>query len=130
MNAALLLDTHAFLWFFTDPPLLPTKVRRAIEDESRRVLVSSVSVYELAFKRELGKLDEADVLLTDLTGLLGTRSFETLEVTHAHALAAGRLDTRPRDPFDRILTAQALVEQVELVSNEKLFDSFGVRRLW
>ena len=94
------------------------------------MLVSAVSAYEIAFKHRLGKLDEADALLADFDQRIAYQEFELLDVTHRHAIAAGRLDPCHRDPFDRILSAQALVEGVELVSKEKLFDGFGVRRLW
>jgi PIN domain nuclease of toxin-antitoxin system len=124
----LLLDTHALLWAFTDPQRLPVEVRAVLEGSSR-VLVSAVSIYELAFKHRFGKLDEAQLLLNDLDRDLASKSVDRLEVTLDHALAAGRLDTQHRDLFDRLLIAQALVEDFELVSNEKLFDQYGVRRL-
>jgi PIN domain nuclease of toxin-antitoxin system len=126
----LLLDTHAFLLVFAEPLKLSTEARAAIEERHRRVFISSVSIYELAFKHRLGKLDQAEILLDDLDQQLESRSFERLDIAHAHALTAGRLDPLHRDPFDRLLIAQALVEDLELVSNEKLFDGFGVRRLW
>lgn len=126
---ALLLDTHALLWWFNDPDSLTSKAYNAI-DAGGRVLVSSVSIYEIAFKNRLGKLGAANHLLADLDSRLEGQGFGTLAIDHRHALAAGRLDPRHRDPFDRLLMAQALVERVELVSNEKLFESYGVRRLW
>ena len=124
-----MLDTHALLWAFTEPSRLPIRVRAALEGPCR-VLVSAASVYELAYKHRLGKLDEAELFLDDLDSDLASKSFERLDVTLDHAMVAGRLDLMHRDPFDRILIAQALTERVELVSNEKLFDEYGVRRLW
>lgn len=127
---SVLLDTHALLWWFTDPTALAAEVRAVINDDRNCVLVSPVSAYELAFKHRLGKLGEAEVLLESFEQRIAGQDFENLHITIRHALLAGRLDPRHRDPFDRLLIAQALVESVELVSNEELFDSFGVRRLW
>ena len=124
------LDTHALLWTFVAPSRLPVRVRAALDRRSVIVLVSAISAYEIAFKHRLGKLDEADALLADFDRRIADQEFELLHVTHRHAITAGRLDPHHRDPFDRLLIAQALVEDVELVSNEKLFDGFGVRRLW
>lgn len=128
--SSVLLDTHALLWAFTALSRLPAKARSALDDRNVTVFVSAISAYEIAFKHRLGKLDEAEVLLADFDQRLADQEFEVLAVAHRHALAAGRLDPRHRDPFDRILIAQALVEDVELVSNERLFDQYGVRRLW
>ncbi|WP_375403153.1 type II toxin-antitoxin system VapC family toxin [uncultured Sphingomonas sp.] len=126
----MLLDTHALLWAFTAPSRLPADVRVALYERTATVLVSAISAYEVAFKYSLGKLDEAEALLADFDQRLADQEFEVLAVTHRHALAAGRLELHHRDPFDRLLIAQALVEDVELVSNEKLFDRYGVSRLW
>lgn len=125
-----MLDTHSLLWWFNKPHLLSTEARAQIEERRNRVLVSAISGYELALKHRLGKLDAVGPLLDVLVDWIPGEGFQPLEATLEHALAAGRLDLRHRDPFDRFLIAQALVEDVELVSNEKLFDSFGVRRLW
>lgn len=101
-----------------------------VEDERSRIFVSAASAYEIAYKNRLGKLREADILLTAFEERLAEQRFELLNVTVAHALAAGQLDPSHRDPFDRLLMAQAQLENAVLVSNEKLFDLFGVPRLW
>ena len=93
------------------------------------VLVSAISAYEITFKHRLDKQDEADAPLAGFDQRIADQEFELLDVTHRHAISAGRLDPRHRDPFDPILIARALVEDVELVSNEKPFDGLGVRRL-
>ena len=124
------LDTHSLLWWINRPQLLSVDARREIAERRNRVLVSAASVYELAFKHRLSKLDEATTLVETFALWIGDEGFEHLDITHEHAMTAGRFDPRRRDPFDRLLTAQASIEGVELVSNEKLFDSFGVRRLW
>lgn len=93
-------------------------------------MVSAVSAYEIGFKYRLGKLPDAAALVADFEGQMASIEFRWLSVSPAHAIAAARLDPFHRDPFDRILVAQALVENVPLISNEVLFDRFGVDRLW
>lgn len=126
---SLLLDTHAVIWWATDPGKLPLSTYQRIDAEPQ-VLVSAVSAYEMTFKLALGKLPVVARLLIDLPGYLAAQSFEPLPVTLAHAETAGRLPLHHRDPFDRLLIAQALVDDLTLVSNEALFDRYGVRRLW
>lgn len=97
--------------------------------------VSAASLWEIATKHRLGKLGEADVLLADARGIVSRERFEPLAITLPHALLAGRLETSHRDPFDRMLMAQALLDDLVLVSNEKPFDDVrhegrSVRRLW
>lgn len=126
----LLLDTHAVLWIFDRPQLLSAAALKAVGDPTNRVFVSPISAYELALKHRLGKLNEAGPLLDVLADWMRDEDFERMPVTHEHALMAGRLDLRHRDPFDRLLMAQALVEGLALVSNEELFELFGVPRVW
>jgi len=132
---ALLLDTHALLWWLTDDPKLPDPAREAIADETRSVLVSAASLWEIATKNRLGKLGEADALLIDPIGIIAREGFEALPISLPHALLAGTLDTDHRDPFDRMLIAQSILDGLILISNEKLFDQIGhagvaPRRLW
>ena len=131
----LLLDTHALLWWLADDPKLTAPARDAIADGARRVLVSAASLWEIATKHRLGKLGEADALLSDPVAVLRTEGFEPLAVTWPHALLAGRLDTTHRDPFDRMLAAQAMEDGLVLVSNEAVMDAMvdagrRVARLW
>jgi len=128
--STLLLDTHALLWAFNEPDKLAPAARDGVADRDNRVLVSAIGIYELSLKHRLGKLDEAELLLSDLHAHLERYAFEVLPVGHRHALTAGALPFLHRDPFDRLLVGQALVEDVVLVSNEALFDHYGVRRLW
>ena len=134
-DGSLLLDTHALLWWLTDDARLPSPARAAIAEPARRVLVSAASLWEIATKHRLGKLGEADAFLRDAVGVIARESFEPLPVTLPHALLAGTLDTPHRDPFDRMLVAQALLDDLVLVSNEALFDTIAhegrtARRLW
>lgn len=126
----LLLDTHTLLWWMTDNPRLSLPARRAIADETNGVLVSAATAWELATKHRIGKLPDAEGLLLGFRGHLAEQAFEELAITVADAHRAGGLPLPLRDPFDRMLIAQALLRDLILVSNEAAFDSYGVRRLW
>ena len=94
------------------------------------IFISAVSAYEMTFKLALGKLPVARRLLADLSGYLMRQGYEALPISLAHAEAAGRLPLHHRDPFDRLLAAQALAENLTLVSIDDKLDQFGVKRLW
>lgn len=126
----LLLDTHAFIWWMTTDEQLSQLARRAIADEANVILVSAASAWEIATKHRLGKLLGADEIAPDIAGAIADQDFEELPITIADAARAGALPGHHRDPFDRMLIAQALVRNLMLVSNEPLFDRYGVRRLW
>lgn len=98
--------------------------------DTHAVLVSAASAWEITTKHRLGKLPGAALAAADLDGLIAAQGFEALAITLPHAAQAGRLAGPHRDPFDRMLIAQALSEQLVLVSNETSFDRYGVRRLW
>ena len=126
----LLLDTHALLWWTLDHPRLSRPAYRAVADTASLVHVSTVSAFELTTKHRLGKLAIAEPLLADLSGYLVEQGFATLSLDMASAQLAGRLPGPHRDPFDRLLVAQAITGDLALVSNEATFDVYGVRRLW
>jgi PIN domain nuclease of toxin-antitoxin system len=125
-----LLDTHALVWWMMGSKQLPAKCRSAIEDEEAVVFASAVSAYEIALKHAVGKLPIGDSLLPGYELDLAAVGLRELPVSTGHALKAGQLDLTHRDPFDRLLIAQALAEDLTLVSNEQVFDSFGIKRLW
>ena len=127
---ALLLDTHAFLWWLAGDRKLPRRAREAISDPDEEVIVSAASAWEIATKYRIGKLPGASVIVNDLVGAIASQSFTALPITVVHAQRAGMLIGDHRDPFDRMLIAQARSEDLILVSNEELFDAFGVTRLW
>lgn len=104
--------------------------RRAIADESNHVLISAATAWEIATKHRIGKLPDAEALALDITGAIRGQNFEQLPITVEDAARAGALPGPHRDPFDRILIAQALAHSLVLVSNESPFDRYGVRRLW
>ncbi len=126
----LLLDTHAFFWWLSGSSRLSLTARQAIADNDNEAMVSAASAWEIATKHRLGKLPDAEALALDITGAISGQNFEELPITVEHAVRAGSLPGPHRDPFDRMLIAQALSDNLVLVSIEPLFDSYGVRRLW
>ncbi|WP_375393915.1 type II toxin-antitoxin system VapC family toxin [uncultured Sphingomonas sp.] len=126
----LLLDTHALLWALGDNPRLSMRARAAIADATNEKIVSAASAFEITTRHRIGKLPEAVVLIPDFEAALAPFGFTFLSITVEHAARAGRLPYPHGDPFDRLLIAQANSEGVALVSNEKLFDGFGVERVW
>ncbi|TDR94614.1 type II toxin-antitoxin system VapC family toxin [Enterovirga rhinocerotis] len=125
-----LADTHAVLWYLLGKRALPDRVRDAFDDGANEVFVSAASAWEITTKHRLGKLPEADFIAAAVEHHLSGHGFQPLPITMAHAEMAGRLAGTHRDPFDRMLIAQALSENLTLVSNEAAFDAFGVSRLW
>ena len=126
----LLLDTHALIWWFAGDLKLVEPARNAIEDDSNTVVVSAASAWEVATKFRIGRLPDVAELVYNISGYLANQEFEPLPVTVEHGIRAGSLPGPFRDPFDRMLIAQALTENLVLVSIETLFDHYGVRRLW
>lgn len=126
----LLFDTHALIWWLTDSRRLSEAVGRAILDPANEKLVSAASACEVATKYRLGKLPEAETLTFDFTGTLARQGFEELPITVSDAARSGSLPGPLRDPFDRMLIAQAQTLNLVLISNESRFDRYGVRRVW
>lgn len=125
----LLLDTHALLWWLAGDKHLSPAARRAIGDSDNSVMVSAASAWEIATKHRLGKLD-ASALVGQFGAILASQQFEALDVTIDHAERAGMLPYEHRDPFDRMLAAQAQAEKLTVVSNDAVFERYGVRREW
>ena len=126
----LLLDTHAFIWWFQGNTRLPRAARRLVADDANDVFVSAATAWEIATKHRLGKLPDAEALALDIPAAIALQRFDELPVTVAEGVRAGELPGPLRDPFDRMLIAQALTHDLVVVSNERLFDRYGVRRLW
>jgi PIN domain nuclease of toxin-antitoxin system len=126
----LLLDTHAYLWWLGGDAALPERVRSLIGDLETVVLVSAASAWEIATKHRVGKLPGAALIVSDIEASVRRQGFEPLAVTMRHGQRAGSLPGHHRDPFDRMLIAQAILENCVMVSNERLFDSYGVDRVW
>jgi len=121
-----LLDTHAALWWAIDDPRLGRAAGDVIEDPANEVLLSAVVVWEVAIKRGVKKLDAP----SDLALLLLERGVVALPVTLDHAAAVGRLPDHHRDPFDRLLIAQAITEGATLVSRDPAFTDYDVPVVW
>jgi PIN domain nuclease of toxin-antitoxin system len=126
----LLLDTHTLLWWLEENASLPRSARKVIANKSNDVLVSAASAWEIATKVRLGKLPVAIDLAHDFIGYLETQGFTTLAVSAEHGIRAGLLPGPHKDPFDRMLIAQALAENLVIVSNDVVFDGYGVKRTW
>ena len=125
-----LLDTHAFLWWMTDNRRLSETVYRTIADEANAVLISAASAWEITTKHRLGKLPGADLIAADIAEAIANQGFDELAITVDDASRVGALPGPHRDPFNRMLIAQALTHNLVFISNESLFDQYGVRRLW
>lgn len=125
-----LLDTHAFLWWIADSDRLSGQARSMIADEVNDIVVSAVSAWEIATKFRIGKLPGCEALALDVSGHITGQGFTELEISVADAERAGRLPGPHRDPFDRMLAAQALKREFPVVSVDPVFDGFGVIRLW
>ena len=126
----LLLDTHAFLWWLAGSERLSPAARRAIDDGANDKLISAASAWEIATKYRLGKLPDVSALAHDIAAGIAGEGFEELPITVDDAARAGTLAGIHRDPFDRMLVAQAQARNLVLVSIESLFDGYGIRRLW
>ncbi len=126
----LLLDTHAFLWFCQDDPLLSAAAKTHIENPANRKLVSIASCWEIAIKAGLGKLKLGEPSATYIPAALQRTGFELLPIAIAHATGVEGLPLHHRDPFDRLLVFQALTDGLPIVSGDPLLDAYGVTRLW
>jgi PIN domain nuclease of toxin-antitoxin system len=124
----LLLDTHALIWWFAGDARLPAQARNAID--GAQVFVSAASAWEIATKVRLGKLPGAAAIAPDIAAAIAAEAFSPLAVTVEHGQRAGGLLGPVNDPFDRMLIAQAMIENLHLVSIERAFDAYGVLRLW
>ena len=126
----LLIDTHALLWWLAGDDQLSSAAREAIADEANDVVVSAASAWEITTKHCLGKLPGVGAIVADLDAAIASQGFEGLPISVRHGQTAGALPGPLRDPFDRMLIAQAMLDDLVLVSNEAPFDAYGVRRLW
>jgi PIN domain nuclease of toxin-antitoxin system len=126
----LLLDTHTFLWFCQDDPALSATAKVRIEDPTNRKLVSVASCWEIAIKAGLGKLTLGEPSRTYIPNALARTGFELLPISLAHATAVESLPRHHKDPFDRLLIAQAMIEGLPVISMDAAFDPYGLSRLW
>lgn len=125
----LLLDTHTLIWWLENRALSKA-ARSAISDTANEVWVSTASAYEISFKVMLGKLPGCAPLIPKFSLTLMTEGFRHLECTIRHGIEAGRLPLLHRDPWDRMLAAQAIVEDMAIVSNDEKLSALGAKRMW
>jgi PIN domain nuclease of toxin-antitoxin system len=125
-----LLDTHVLLWATLSPSALSRESAAIIADETNIIFVSAVSAWEIATKVRIGKLPGAEALERDFLDIMDSAGYTLLAIDAACALRAGRLSSEHRDPFDRILAAQALAADIPILSTDIKLDSFGIRRIW
>lgn len=126
----LLLDTHTLIWWMTDDSHLSNTARTAIQQVGNVALVSAASAWEIATKFRLGRLPLAKDLLKDFIPELQIHRIEILSISAEHGLRAGLLPGPHKDPFDRMLIAQARAEELSIVSNDRALDGYGVLRIW
>lgn len=126
----LLLDTHTLLWWWKDDPRLSKRAAKAIADETNAVLVSAVSAWEIATKHRIGKLPGAERAIGEFNQLIVTDGFEHLTVSFQHAIRAGGFAIEHRDPFDRMLAAQSIIEGATLVTNDAAMKLFRAKCFW
>jgi len=126
----LLLDTHSFIWFVEDSPSLSAQARALIEEPTNAVFFSMASVWEMAIKVSLGKLHLSQPLDLFIPNQLLLNDITILDITVNHTLRVATLPFHHRDPFDRLLIAQSLVERMPCVGIDSVFDAYSVQRLW
>jgi PIN domain nuclease of toxin-antitoxin system len=125
-----LLDSHVLLWWWFDPGRLPTEVRLVLINPTSEVFVSAASIWELSLKHHQGKLPELAAVIDDLPGLLQADGFQRLAMSISHGLRAGGYSQPHRDPFDRMLAAQAELERLVLISADQQLANFPCQSLW
>ncbi|MBC6479998.1 MAG: type II toxin-antitoxin system VapC family toxin [Hormoscilla sp. GM7CHS1pb] len=125
----ILIDTHAFLWFINDHPNLSNNAAELLESDID-ILLSIASLWEIAIKVNLKKLTLPDAYETFIPKQLTLNSIEVLPVTIEHLTVVAKLPLHHRDPFDRLLIAQAIAENMEIISADPKFDSYGINRRW
>jgi PIN domain nuclease of toxin-antitoxin system len=125
-----LLDTHTLIWWMADDRRLSKLAHDLIKQKDNTSLVSAVSAWEIATKVRLGRLPAAADLVKNFVTDVTRERMEILAVSAEHGIRAGSLLGSHQDPFDRMLTAQALAENVPIVSNDHAFDQYDVKRLW
>ncbi len=130
LTVRLLLDTHALIWWLTADRRLTARAARAIDNERNTVVVSAASAFEIAIKTRLGKLEVPPRFAGDLAGVIGDEEFLSLDITIGHAQLAGSLPGDHGDPFDRLLAAQAQLEDLLLLSNDPSLERLGATLYW
>lgn len=130
MVTGYLLDTHALLWYWTEPERLSKRVIDILLDDNNDIYVSSASVWEMATKHRKGKLGQANIILQNFAKLVSDSDFKTLSINWQHAKLSGEYALNHADPFDRMLVAQAQIENLQLISCDKEIQNFPILLIW
>jgi len=125
-----LLDTQAFLWFVLDDPRLGKRAGEIIADSDSTILLSPASHWEIAIKISLGKYELPEPFEAFMNAQIEENNFTVLPVSIAHTACVSGLPFHHRDPFDRLIIAQGLVEKISILSIDEIFDEYGVQRIW
>jgi PIN domain nuclease of toxin-antitoxin system len=125
-----LLDTHALLWWWSTPEKLSSRVLSLMKDPENRFFVSAASAWEIATKYRIGKFPQGGTIVEEWAIRIREDRFEELPISSLHALRAGRLPGEHRDPFDRMLAAQGILEELPVISIDPAISSLGAARLW
>lgn len=125
----LLLDTHTIIWYFQNDEKLPSNISELLEDSSNNLYVSIVSLWEIAIKLNLNKLN-LEIDFSDFQALLEQFSIQTLPISFVNTEEYLKLELYHRDPFDRMLIAQAITNSLAIVSADRVFDAYPIQRVW
>lgn len=125
----LLLDTNAFLWFCEDNPKLSSIGKQYIENPNNASFISMASLWEIAIKLSLGKL-KFKISFDKFVELVEDNGFKILSITFEHALNVSKLEFHHRDPFDRLLISQGIVEDIPIITADTAFDKYKINRIW
>ncbi|MGL5832753.1 MAG: type II toxin-antitoxin system VapC family toxin [Waterburya sp.] len=126
----LLLDTHTFIWYVTNNPKLSSTAQQFINDGNNEVLLSLASIWEMAIKHSVGKLSFELPFMVFVEQQMLQNSMSLLNIQLSHLNVIANLPLHHRDPFDRLIIAQAMVEQIPVVGIDAVFDSYPIQRLW
>ena len=125
-----LVDTHAFLWAVLSPEKLSDRARSVFTDRQAELLVSIATPWEMAIKAGIGKLENGAEILDNFENRVTASGYRILETSIEHTIRSGYLPRYHKDPFDRLLIAQALDLNVPILSRDDIFDLYGVQRIW
>ncbi|MCT7979902.1 type II toxin-antitoxin system VapC family toxin [Laspinema olomoucense] len=125
----LLLDTHTFIWFVMGDPRIPPDLQDIIADENNQKLLSKASVWEVAIKQRIGKLNFARPFRDVIEQQLAANGIDLLDISLAHIEVVASLPRHHRDPFDRLIIAQGIVENIPIISADTIFDAYPIQRI-
>ncbi|MCT7974203.1 type II toxin-antitoxin system VapC family toxin [Laspinema olomoucense] len=125
----LLLDTHTFLWFVMGDPRIPPDLQDIIADENNQKLLSKATVWEVAIKQSIGKLNFARPFRDVIEQQLAANGIDLLDISLAHIEVVASLPRHHRDPFDRLIIAQGIVENIPIISADTIFDAYPIQRI-